>query len=241
MRQRITPTIAAAAISLCGCSNTPCVEPVTETEQPLTEEAIHPMWEKDGTLVLFAQQWPPHSAEVVDYLEQFVDIDVRTVSLDLPPDLSQENLRNMANEFWAQNPERPALLLLPLYQSYLKGTSPADTQPFGFLEWDGDDRGHIVLNRRTAEMQPINADLVQHINLLHEIGHFLKIPARDHHRVMGDEKHCTHGGCAMQYSACGMGHTIANFLQHGMPTRFCESCTSELLFAKQMRGNKRNE
>ena len=72
--------------------------------------------------------------------------------------------------------------------------------------------------------------------LVHEIGHWLGVPARDNHSSATSKrgKHCNHGACVMfkGTSAC----TVLANLAVREPTRFCPACAAELAEMARGRG-----
>ncbi len=62
--------------------------------------------------------------------------------------------------------------------------------------------------------------------LVHEIGHWLEVPARPFHQMADEPNHCSSGNCVMFHSlnACAV---FAN-LTGGIPQRFCDYCAAEL-------------
>jgi predicted Zn-dependent protease len=96
-------------------------------------------------------------------------------------------------------------------------------------------RKTVVINRLRAErvaIGPITADDDVALTLLHEVGHWLGVPARDFHRSALDAEdgsaHCTNARCVMyKGSRVGLCAILAN-LTTGLPFQFCEDCAEEL-------------
>lgn len=81
--------------------------------------------------------------------------------------------------------------------------------------------------------------MFEDIVLLHEIGHWLGVPARKFH-IYCDEKHCTNGRCVMFMGKWSLETTtrllLANLLT-GPPKKFGSHCAEELTQIKNLRDN----
>jgi hypothetical protein len=109
---------------------------------------------------------------------------------------------------------------------------------YGFIDECGPPlRRTVVINRARAEsiaIGPITADDDVALTLLHELGHWLGVPARDFHRSAVDadqptsNQHCTNAKCVMyKGSRVGLCAILAN-LTTGLPFQFCPDCAAEL-------------
>ncbi len=109
---------------------------------------------------------------------------------------------------------------------------------YGFIDDCGPPlRKTVVINRARAEsiaIGPVTADADVALTLMHEVGHWLGVPARDFHRSAVDagqpvaNQHCTNAKCVMyKGSRVGLCAILAN-LATGLPFQFCADCAAEL-------------
>jgi hypothetical protein len=117
---------------------------------------------------------------------------------------------------------------------------------YGFIDDCGPPlRKTVVINRARAEViaiGPITADADVALTLMHEVGHWLGVPARDFHRSAVDadqpviNQHCTNARCVMyKGSRVGLCGILAN-LTTGLPFQFCADCAAELREEQWRRG-----
>ena len=111
---------------------------------------------------------------------------------------------------------------------------------YGFIDYGyaGRPTAVTVLHRApvaTGGIGPIPADGVESATLVHEVGHWLGVPARGFHTSALDGSHCTNARCVMfKGSRVGPCAILAN-LCTGVPVRFCEDCAAELAEMRRRR------
>jgi hypothetical protein len=108
------------------------------------------------------------------------------------------------------------------------------TGTYGFIRWRFSPRPTAVMVLHRGPMQSasfgvIPVDVVEATVVVHEIGHWLGMPARDYHRSLVDGSHCTNARCVM-YKGLSVNTpcvVLAN-LSSGIPLRFGPECAEEL-------------
>jgi hypothetical protein len=105
---------------------------------------------------------------------------------------------------------------------------------YGFIRWRFSPRptAVMVLHRgsiQSAAFGVIPTEIIEATVVVHEIGHWLGVPARDYHRSLVDGSHCTNARCVM-YKGLSVNTpcvVLAN-LSSGIPLRFGPECAEEL-------------
>lgn len=104
----------------------------------------------------------------------------------------------------------------------------------GFIRYKLEPRptAAMVLHRgpiRAKAIAGIPVELIEATVVVHEIGHWLRVPARDFHKAQMDPAHCTNARCVM-YKGLSVNTPcvlMANMLS-GIPLRFGPECAEEL-------------
>lgn len=120
--------------------------------------------------------------------------------------------------------------------------STAPDAAYGFIDHDTDSDGRpfAVLGLHRASIYrisfgPLKATDIEAGTVLHEVGHWLGVPARDFHTSANDAVHCTCARCVMfKGNRVGICAIRAN-LCTGYPLRFCQDCAEELAEARRRR------
>lgn len=138
---------------------------------------------------------------------------------------------------WAQVPagDEPAGVLV-----IVQNTDHASAT-FGFIRYRRGQRPTAVIVLHRGPMSkfavgPVSRETIEATVLVHEIGHWLGIPARDHHRSAASTSHCTHAQCVMfkGIKQNPVGAVLAN-LCTGIPLRFGPDCAEELAEMRRRR------
>jgi hypothetical protein len=103
----------------------------------------------------------------------------------------------------------------------------------------------MVLHRGPISAMAIGGIPVERIEatvVVHEIGHWLRVPARDFHRARIDPAHCTNARCVMYKGLSANTPCVikANLLT-GIPLRFGPECAEELREMWRQRDQNRRE
>jgi hypothetical protein len=75
---------------------------------------------------------------------------------------------------------------------------------------------------------PVTPDVIEAGTLIHEVGHWLDVPARAYHTSAVDGVHCTSARCVMFSGGRANACAIQANLCSGYPLRFCPDCAEEL-------------
>ena len=109
----------------------------------------------------------------------------------------------------------------------------AANSTFGFASFDWSDRRTAVLVLHRAALRgfaiaPVSMETLEASTMLHEVGHWLGVPARTHHISAVDSLHCTNARCVMfaggRINSCAVSANLAG----GIPLRFGPDCAEEL-------------
>jgi hypothetical protein len=98
----------------------------------------------------------------------------------------------------------------------------------------------MVLHRGSIQSKAvlgIPMELIESTVVVHEVGHWLGVPARDFHKARLDPAHCTNARCVM-YKGLSVNTpcvVMANMLT-GIPLRFGPECAEELSELQRRRG-----
>ncbi|HUW82716.1 MAG TPA: hypothetical protein VMZ31_07960 [Phycisphaerae bacterium] len=222
--------------SAAGCDQ--CEPPVSSVELPVDQAKLSPVWsDPSHTRISVVATERPYrfSSEVVDWLvyvlREQMGLEVEVLhggDSGLPADerLTTDEII-AAGLALAPNTTNPAAVLIKVGQF----TVPDAT--FGFVHYENASRPVAVVcvsQQATLDWQigPITPDVIEAMTLVHEVGHWLEVPARDHHLSRVDHQHCTHARCVMyKGSRVGLCAVFAN-LPTGPPLGFCADCAEEL-------------
>jgi len=219
-----------------GCDQ--CEPPVSEVKLPVDQARLSSVWSDPSHTrisVVVTERPYPLSSDAVDWLvhvlrEQMgLEVDVLHGG---DPGLPADG-RLTADEIIAAGlavmPEttQPAVVLIEVGQFAVADAT------FGFMHYENAPRPVAVacVSRQAAldwQIGPITPDVIEAMTLVHEVGHWFEVPARDHHLSRVDHQHCTHARCVMyKGSRVGPCAVFANLLT-GPPLGFCVDCVEEL-------------
>jgi hypothetical protein len=104
---------------------------------------------------------------------------------------------------------------------------------YGFVDYERSPRltAVMALHRgpiTAAAIGPITLESIESTVAVHEVGHWLGVPARDSHRSRIDGAHCTWGHCVMFKGSRMTPCIVTANLCGGLPIRFCPDCAEEL-------------
>jgi predicted Zn-dependent protease len=104
---------------------------------------------------------------------------------------------------------------------------------YGFIDYRSGMRptAVIALHRGPiagAAVGPFSAEAIESTVLVHEVGHWLGVPARDYHTSSIDDAHCTNARCVMFKGSRMTPCVVAANVCTGIPVTFCPDCADEL-------------
>lgn len=104
---------------------------------------------------------------------------------------------------------------------------------YGFIDFAYSPRltAVMVLHRgpmMAAAIGPVSLEAIEATVAVHEVGHWLGVPARDSHRSAIDGMHCTCGHCVMFKGSRLTPCVVMANLCTGFPVGFCPECAEEL-------------
>ena len=111
---------------------------------------------------------------------------------------------------------------------------------YGFIDWERGSRPTAVVGLHRAPaaritVGVISLEVIEAVIVVHEVGHWLGVPARDFHVSFLDGSHCTNARCVMfKGSRVGPCAVLAN-LCTGVPMRYCSDCEAELAEMRRRR------
>lgn len=110
-------------------------------------------------------------------------------------------------------------------------TAPDAT--YGFIDYRSGTRPTAVITLHRgpiagAAIGPISAETIESTVLVHEVGHWLGVPARGYHTSSIDGSHCTNARCVMFKGSRMSPCVVAANVCTGMPVSFCPDCAGEL-------------
>ena len=93
-------------------------------------------------------------------------------------------------------------------------------------------RSTVVIHRAgavNAAFGPLRPEDIEALSVLHELGHWFGVPARDFHKSSVDSEHCTDGQCVMFKGSRLNTCAVFSNLLTGLPFHFCPDCAEELV------------
>jgi predicted Zn-dependent protease with MMP-like domain len=229
--------------SAAGCDQ--CESPISSVELPVDQARLSAVWSDPSHArlsVVVAERPYAFSSEAIDWLvrvlrEQMgVEVDVVSgADAKLPADgrLTAEQVIT-AGLALVPNTTHPVVVLIEVGQFDVPGAT------FGFVHYqDASPPVAVVCVSREAALDwqigPITPEVIEAMTLVHEMGHWFGVPARDHHLSAVDGQHCTHARCVMyKGSRVGPCAVLANLLT-GPPLGFCQDCAEELAEMARLR------
>lgn len=121
----------------------------------------------------------------------------------------------------------PALVIVVVDNTTYSGAT------FGFTDYERSPRLTAVMALHRGPITgvvfgPISLEAVEATVAVHEVGHWLGVPARDSHTSSVDGSHCTWGRCVMFKGARTNPCALQANACTGLPVRFCPDCAEEL-------------
>jgi len=219
-----------------GCDQ--CEPAVGSAELPVDQAKLSGVWSDPShtriSMVVTERPYP-FSSDAVDWLvhvlrEQMrLEVDVwHGGDPGLPADerLTTDEIITAGLALTPDSAE-PAVVLIKVSNFVLADAT------FGFMHYENAPRpvAVVCVSRQAAldwQIGPITPDVIEAMTLVHEVGHWFEVPARDHHLSRVDHQHCTHARCVMyKGSRVGPCAIFANLLT-GPPLAFCADCAEEL-------------
>ncbi len=245
-------SVVIVALVAGGCEGDGNAVPAVSDERtPVAEADLADAWTRgDVTSFALVATTGPH--RVSDHaLEKLREVMTDQAGLDVNVVAGQDtglaaqgvlDAKEVSEAGWAQIPagnEPAAVLVVVQNTDHGKAT-------FGFIRYRrGGQRTTAVIVLHRGPMSkfavgPISRETIEATVLVHEVGHWLGVPARDHHRSAASTSHCTHARCVMfkGIKQNPVGAVLAN-LRTGIPLRFCPDCAEELAEMRRRRQAQR--
>jgi len=223
-------------IAAAGCDQ--CELPVSEAELPVDQARLSSVWSNPSNArisVVVSERPYAFPTEAVDWLVHLLREQMGLEVEVLPggdPGLPADGLLT-ATEIIAAGLDmmpattHPAVVLIEVDQFAVADAT------FGFMHYENTPTpvAVVCVSRQAAldrQIGPITPEVIEAMTLVHEVGHWFEVPARDHHLSSVDGQHCTHARCVMyKGSRVGPCAVLANLLT-GPPLGFCPDCAEEL-------------
>lgn len=228
--------VSVGGLFAVGGCHSDCEAPVGDFETPVSEAVLSATWTDaaggSATVVVANGPYRVSDASVDLLVEVFRDqagIDL-TVVEGGDTGLGDTGIlpwRDVSRAGAALAPPNGGLVLV------IMSVSDTDfpTATFGFLDFWNTSVAVMVIHRDAARIRavgPVTPEVIETLTVLHEAGHWLGVPARDHHVSSVDNTHCTNARCVMfsgsRLSGCGI---LVNLVT-GIPSGFGPECAEEL-------------
>jgi len=229
--------------SVLGCV-TQCEEPVSRERVPVEEAYLSTFWSQPGNdhLTVYVTSAPyqmPDSA--LDFLTTVLrdqaGIEVSVGELGdtgLPASgvLDDEEVLEVG---FAMAPESTDPVVVVIEVS----DTDADYATYGYMSWRESPNpvAVVVIMRNSAEamaLGPISAEWIETVTLVHAVGHWFEVPARDYHISSEDYLHCANAQCRMARGKIDACKVLGNLFT-GIPAYFCLDCAEELAEMRRLR------
>ncbi len=237
MRNRLAVLVCGWLLgAAAGCDQ--CEPPVSEVKLPVDQARLSSVWSDPAhtRISVVATEHPyPFPSDAIDWL---VHVLSERMGLEVDvvhggdPGLPADGLLSAAEIIAAgldmmPATSHPAVVLIEVDQFAVADAT------FGFMHYENTPRpvAVVCVSRQAAldwHIGPITPEVIEAMTLVHEVGHWFEVPARDHHLSSVDRQHCTHARCVMyKGSRVGPCAVFANLLT-GPPLGFCADCAEEL-------------
>ena len=229
----------------CGCDGQ-CVPSISDETSPVSEADLPAAWTR-GDLTSFRIIVTPGPYRVGEHaLEQLRSIIADQAGLDVEvvegeeTGLSDSGVLDYNDVVAAVSPQIPSGNDAVTVLVVVNDTNAPDAT-YGFVRYKSRTRptSVIVLHRgpmNATAFGPVTLDVIEATVTVHEVGHWLGVPARDFHISALDRSHCSCARCVMHK---GLKYNpvcvVAANLRTGVPVRFCPDCAEELSELKRRR------
>lgn len=239
-RARSTAACAVLACLAAGCDGGDgiCEAPLSADRTPVREARLPSAWWQ-GNADSFRILVTPRPYRVTDHaLEQLRIVMTEQAGLRIEiaegedtglPAIGTLDYADIIKIAHMQMPTdaKPTIVLVVVENS----NCPDATYGFAECEYVPRPAAVIALHRGplgAISIGPISPETMEATVVVHEVGHWLGVPARDFHTSAVDGLHCTNARCVMfKGSRAGACAIVAN-LSSGLPVRFCPDCAEEL-------------
>ncbi len=234
--------IGCLSLAAGGCSPQ-CEPPVGRGEVPVGEASLSLYWSEPGhdrmTVVVADGPYRVSDAAVallVEVLRDQAGIEVAVVEGGDTglPDSGVLAWRDVVQAGVGLAPQTSDPVLIITVVS----DTDYPTATYGFVSWQNQLLAVMAIHGDAAQsgaVWPVTPEVIESLTVVHEAGHWLEVPARDHHLSSVDYLHCTNAQCVM-YSGgrLGMCGIMANLLT-GVPRGFGPACAEELAEMRRRR------
>lgn len=215
-----------------GCSD--CDTPLSDEVSSVSTAVLPDLWADNGSVTILLVEVADLrvSDRAVDALvltlQEQAGLEVVGVSRIRSDDdvgLTVEDIESLGFGAASRNPSDGPLAVI------VKVPLTTDLQAHGWISSRG-NVAVICLEHDFMSRYILPEEDVETLTMIHEFGHWLGVPAREHHTAQ--DGHCTDCRCVMQEGGLDAKVILANLFT-GLP-RFGEECVAELMELRRRRG-----